>query len=105
MLRWISSRRGLSARFRRAIAAEEQEGLAFAFRARIVAVLAVIVWLLLVIEPQRQLYYVSVAAVFLLFGFVPHLMRRHRHALAARLAFALLDVVLVTAVVVLRSLD
>lgn len=101
MLRWISSRRGLNARFRHAIAAEEQAGLTFAFRARIVAVAAVIIWLLLLIDPQRQLYYVSVAAAFLLFGFVPHLMRRHRYAVAIRLAFALLDVILVTAVVVL----
>lgn len=101
MLRWISSRRGFNARFRRAIAEEEQAGLTFAFRARIAAVAAVIVWLLLLIEPPRQLYYVSVAAVFLLFGFVPYFMRRHRYALAIRLAFALLDVILVTAVVVL----
>lgn len=101
MLHWISSHRGLNARFRRAIAAEEQAGLTFAFRARIVAVAAVIIWLLLAIEPPRQVYYASAAGIFLLFGLVPHLLRRHRRAVALRLVFTLLDVLLVAAVVAL----
>lgn len=101
MLDWLSSRWGFNDRFRRAIAAEEQAGLTFAFRARIVAVVAIMLWLLLVIEPQRQLYYLAVAAVFLMLGWVPHSLRRHPKAIAIRFACVLLDVILVTAVVVL----
>lgn len=101
MLRWLTAPGRLSARFRRAIAAEEQAGLVFAFRTRTVAVAAVILWLLLVIEPQRQAYYIAVAVGFFLLGLVPHLMRHHRHAVAIRFAFVLLDVILVTAVVIL----
>lgn len=58
-------------------------------------------WLLLAIESERQFYYLAVAAVFFLLGWVPHLLRRHRYAVPIRFGFVLLDVMLVTAVVVL----
>lgn len=88
-------------RISRAIADEEQRGLVFAFRARIVAVVAVMVWLVLAIESQRQLYYLSVTVLFFLLGLVPHLMRRHRHAVPVRFAFVILDAALITAIVIL----
>ncbi|MCW0236670.1 MAG: adenylate/guanylate cyclase domain-containing protein [Ferrovibrio sp.] len=91
----------LGSRLSRAIADEEQRGLVFAFRARIVAVIAVMAWLVLVIESQRQFYYLGVTALFFLLGWVPHLLRRHRHAIAIRFAFVVLDIILVTAVVIL----
>ncbi|WP_341915635.1 adenylate/guanylate cyclase domain-containing protein [Ferrovibrio terrae] len=91
----------LGLRLSRAIADEEERGRTFAFRARLVAVVAVMLWLVLVIEPQRQLYYLAVTGGFLLLGLIPHLMRRHRYAVAIRFAFVILDVVLVTAVVIL----
>ena len=91
----------LGSRLSRAIADEEQRGLVFAFRARIVAVIAVMAWLVLVIESQRQFYYLGVTALFFLLGWVPHLLRRHRHAIAIRFAFVVLDAVLITAVVIL----
>lgn len=84
-----------------AIAGEEQRGLVFAFRARLVAVIAVMAWLLLVIESERQFYYLGVAALFFLLGWIPHLLRRHRFATAIRLGFVVLDAVLITAVVIL----
>jgi len=101
MLDWLSSRWGFNDRLRHALAAEEQAGLTFAFRARIIAVVAVMLWLLLVIEPERQLYYLGVAAVFLLLGWMPHALRRHPKAIAVRFICVLLDVILVTAVVIL----
>lgn len=91
----------LGLRLSRAIADEEERGRTFAFRARLVAVVAVMLWLVLVIEPQRQLYYLAVTGGFLLLGLIPHLLRRHRYAVAIRFAFVILDVVLVTAVVIL----
>lgn len=91
----------LGARIHRAIADEEQRGLVFAFRARLVAVLAVMLWLVLAIEPERQVYYLSVSLLLLLLGVVPYLLRRHRYAVPLRLAFVLLDAILVTAVVIL----
>lgn len=91
----------LGGRLSRAIADEEQRGLSFAFRARVVAVVAVMLWLVMVIDAPRQLYYLSVVAVFFLFGLVPHLLRRHRFATPIRFVFVLLDVILVAAVIIL----
>lgn len=90
-----------ASRLGHAIAGEEQRGLVFAFRARLIAVLAVMAYLLLAIDGQRQFYYIGVAALFLLLGWVPHLLRRHRYAMAIRLGFVVLDAILVTAVVIL----
>jgi adenylate cyclase len=90
-----------ASRLGHAIAGEEQRGLVFAFRARLIAVAVVMAYLLLAIEGQRQFYYIAVAAVFLLLGWVPHLLRRHRYAVAIRLGFVALDAILVTAVVIL----
>lgn len=90
-----------ASRLGHAIAGEEQRGLVFAFRARLIAVIAVMVYLLLAIDGQRQFYYIGVAALFLLLGWVPHLLRRHRYAVAVRLGFVVLDAILVTAVVIL----
>jgi adenylate cyclase len=99
--RGATPRTPLGTRLARAIAEEEERGRSFAFRARLVAVVTVMLWLVLVIEPQRQLYYIAVTGGFLLLGLVPHLLRRHRHAVAIRFAFIILDVILVTAVVIL----
>lgn len=90
-----------ASRLGHAIAGEEQRGLVFAFRARLIAVAVVMAYLLLAIEGQRQFYYIGVAALFLLLGWVPHLLRRHRYAMAIRLGFVVLDAILVTAVVIL----
>ncbi|MFN4274739.1 MAG: adenylate/guanylate cyclase domain-containing protein [Ferrovibrio sp.] len=94
-------RSSLGIRLSHAITDEEQRGLVFAFRARVIAVIAVMLWLVLLIEPQRQLYYLSVSFVLLLLGAIPHLLRHHRHAVPIRLAFVLLDAILITAVIVL----
>lgn len=99
--RGSQSRNSLGIRLNRAITDEEQRGLIFAFRARVIAVIAVMLWLVLLIEPQRQLYYLSVSSALLLLGVIPHLLRYHRHAVLIRLAFVLLDAVLITAVIIL----
>lgn len=78
--RGSQSRNSLGIRLNRAITDEEQRGLIFAFRARVIAVIAVMLWLVLLIEPQRQLYYLSVSSALLLLGVIPHLLRYHRHA-------------------------
>lgn len=91
----------LGSRLSRAIADEEHRGLVFAFRARIIAVITVMAWLVLVIESERQFYYLGVTALFFLLGWAPHLLRRHRHAVAIRFAFVVLDAALITAVVIL----
>ncbi|MBS4045130.1 MAG: adenylate/guanylate cyclase domain-containing protein [Alphaproteobacteria bacterium] len=90
-----------ASRLGRAISDEEQRGLVFAFRARLIAVAVVMAYLLLAIDGQRQFYYIGVAAVFLLLGWVPHLLRRHKYAVPIRLGFVVLDAILVTAVVIL----
>ncbi|WP_374466548.1 adenylate/guanylate cyclase domain-containing protein [Ferrovibrio sp.] len=94
-------RTSLGIRLGRAITDEEQRGLVFAFRARVIAVIAVMLWLVLLIEPQRQLYYLSVSFALLLLGVIPHLLRHHRHAVLVRFAFVLLDAILITAVIIL----
>lgn len=77
----------------------EQEGLVFAFRARSFAVAAMTLWLLESTAWPRNAYYLSLAVTLFLFGLAPFLLRRHRHAVPIKLAFVVLDVVLVTAAV------
>jgi adenylate cyclase len=83
-----------------AIAAEEQAGLRFAFLARSVAVLVVAAWILYAVPAPRDLYYLLFVAGFFVLGLVPYLLRRHRYAQAIKLAFILLDVILVTVVII-----
>lgn len=93
------------ARLTAAIGAEEQAGLAFAFRARTIAVIIVAVWLPFVVQGPRTFYYLSLVAAFFLLGLVPHLLRRWRYAETMRLVFIFFDVVLITAVVIMQPPD
>ena len=93
------------ARLTAAIGAEEQAGLAFAFRARTIAVIVVAIWLPFVVQGPRTFYYLSLVAAFFLLGLIPHLLRRWHHAEAIRLVFVFLDVVLITAVVIMQPPD
>jgi adenylate cyclase len=90
------------ARLTTAISAEEQAGLRFAFMARTVAVVIVAIWLPFVVQSPRIFYYLSFVAVFFLLGLVPHLLRRRRYAEAIRLVFIFLDVVLISAVIIMQ---
>lgn len=93
------------ARLTAAIGAEEQAGLAFAFRARTVAVILVAIWLPFVTQGPRTYYYLSLVAAFFLLGLVPHMLRRWRHAQAVRLVFIFLDVALISAVIITQPPD
>ncbi|MFE1601082.1 adenylate/guanylate cyclase domain-containing protein [Methylobacterium sp. ID0610] len=90
-----------SGRMRRVLRAQEEAGLAFAFRARQVAIGVVALWLLFLVPSPRDLYYLAFAALFFGLGWIPFRLRHHRQALAIKLAFVLLDAALVTLVVVL----
>lgn len=101
-LRALTRLRGDDARGRlgRALRSEELAGLAFAFRARTVAVLAVALWLLILVPAPRSFYYLAAVAAFFLLGLIPHLLRRHPFAVPIRLAFTALDVALIVAVII-----
>lgn len=88
-----------------AIAAEEQTGLKFAFVARTIAVLVVALWLPYVVPTPRVYYYLTFVAGFFILGLVPHLLRHHRRARPIKLAFTLLDVILITVVVIVPPPD
>nr|WP_298687808.1 adenylate/guanylate cyclase domain-containing protein [uncultured Dongia sp.] len=93
------------ARLIAAIGAEEQAGLAFAFKARTVAVILVAIWLPFVVQGPRTFYYLSFVAAFFLLGLVPHMLRRWRYADMVRLVFIFLDVVLISAVIIMQPPD
>ena len=77
----------------------EEAGLVFAFRARCLAVLVVGCAVLVLAAWPRNLYYLGFAAGFLLLGYVPFRLRRHRVAERIKLGFVVLDVALITAAV------
>ncbi len=78
----------------------ELAGLAFAFRARAVAIAVVALWLLVLVPWPRGLYYLAAAGLFFVLGTIPYGLRRHRHAWAIKLAFTVLDVALMSAVII-----
>src|SRR5918998_935212 len=86
----------------RAALREELAGLAFAFRARTAAVLAVALWLLILVPAPRSFYYLAAVAAFFLLGLVPHLLRRHPFAVPIKLLFVALDVALIVAVIIME---
>ncbi|WP_407528532.1 adenylate/guanylate cyclase domain-containing protein [Methylobacterium oryzisoli] len=91
----------VAGRVRRVLREQEEAGLVFAFRARLIATVVVSLWLLALVPFPRNLYYLSVVLVFFGLGYVPYRLRRHRYALLIKLCFILLDAALVTLVVVL----
>jgi hypothetical protein len=91
-----------SVRLRRVLRQEELRGLAFAFRARSIAAVAVALWLVLLVPAPRVFYYLGVVALFFILGLVPHFLRGHRHGQIFKLAFILLDVLLIVAVILTR---
>jgi adenylate cyclase len=101
--RWRAATRSCEAatsvRLRRVLRQEELRGLAFAFRARSIAAVAVGLWLVLLVPAPRVFYYLGVVALFFILGLVPHLLRGHRHGQIFKLAFILLDVLLIVAVI------
>lgn len=78
------------------VARAEQAGLTFAFRARLLAILVVFVWLLLSVEWPRNVYYACLAVGYFVLGYIPYRLRHHRFAEPIKLAFVVLDVTLVT---------
>ena len=95
----------MRARIADAIAAEEQAGLSFAFAARSIAVVAVAIWLPTIVDAPRVYYYLAFVAGFFVLGLVPYLLRRHRYARLVKFAFTLLDVILITAVIIVPPPD
>jgi len=79
----------------------ELEGLAFAFRARCIAITVVVIWLIFLVPWPRDLYYGAFAGVFFLLGYIPYRLRRHRYAEAIKLGFVLMDVALITTAILL----
>ena len=77
----------------------EHAGMVFAFRARLLAIMVVSIWLLALVPWPRNVYYVMLAAVFFALGYVPYLLSRHRFAEAFKIVFIVLDVVLITAAI------
>lgn len=95
----------VSPRLADAIAAEEQAGLVFAFWARTVAAIAVALWLPVIVPAPRVYYYLAFVGAFFLFGLIPYLLRRHRHGRTIKFAVTFLDVVLITAVIIVPPPD
>lgn len=90
-------------RLGRALRAEELDGLSFAFAARGIAAAAVAVWLVAIVPAPRLYYFLAVVGVLFVLGLIPHLLRRHRHALAIKLGFIVLDVALIVTVIMLPA--
>lgn len=96
---------GGDVRLAAAIAAEEQAGLAFAFKARSIAVVIVAIWLPFIVQGPRTYYYLGIVGVFFLLGLIPHLLRRSRFAEPVKFVFILLDVTLITATITMQPPD
>lgn len=77
----------------------ELSGLTFAFRARTCAIVVVSLWLVTIVPWPRDGYYVALAAIFFLLGYIPYRLRRHRRAEWIKLGFVVLDVALITAAI------
>lgn len=92
-------------RLAKAMAAEEQAGLGFAFKARSMAVVIVAIWLPFIVEGPRVGYYLGLVAAFFVLGLIPYLLRRWRHAEIVKYAFIFLDVVLITATIMMQPPD
>jgi len=75
-----------------AFAREEDAGLRFSFRLRVIALLVIAAWLVYSVPMPRVLYYLGLVALFIILGAVPLLLRRYGHwGLGAIGAVALLD--------------
>jgi adenylate cyclase len=79
----------------------EQAGLVFAFRARCAAIAVVAAYLLLLVPWPRDAYYLALASGFFVLGYVPFRFRRHRLAEPIKLFCVMLDVVLITAAILI----
>jgi adenylate cyclase len=88
-------------RLRASIRRSELSGLAFAFRARTFAIVVVSLWLAYIVPWPRDAYYLGLAAIFFLLGYIPYRLRHHRHAERIKLGFVVLDVALVTAAILI----
>ncbi|MET7242446.1 adenylate/guanylate cyclase domain-containing protein [Methylobacterium sp. EM32] len=99
---WLAGRLPPRVRGRLAgnVRAAELAGLAFAFRARAVAIVVVSLWLLILVPWPRDLYYLAVAGLFFLLGYVPYRLRHHARAGTIKLAFTVLDIALMTAAII-----
>lgn len=90
-------------RIRLAFVAAEQEGLAFAHKARVAAIIAVALWLVAMVPFPRVAWYLGGLALFYLFGAIPHALRARPDAFLWKASFALLDVVLLTTLLLLPN--
>ncbi len=99
---WLAGRLPPRARGRLAenVRQAELAGLAFAFRARAVAIAVVALWLVVLVPWPRGLYYLAGAGLFFVLGTIPYALRRHPRAWAIKLAFTVLDVALMSAVII-----
>lgn len=78
---------------RQAFAREEEAGLRFSFRLRLIALAAIAVWLLYSVPMPRVLYYLGLVVLFIALGAVPLVLRRYgRWGIGAFAVVALLDV-------------
>jgi adenylate cyclase len=86
-----------------ALQAAELAGLRFAFRARVLATVAIAIFLTIMVPMPRALYFLGVVVVFFLLGAIPYWLRKHRHAALIKGGFIVLDVLLLVAVTLLPS--
>ena len=98
-LRSLWSPGGSQDRLQASIRQAELEGLQFAFYTRLTAIIVVSVWLVWLLPWPRDLYYGAYAFGFFLLGYIPYRLRHHRHGEAIKLGFIVLDVVLMSAAI------
>ncbi len=82
---------------------EEEAGLAFAYRARNIAIAAVAIWLIAIVPQPRVFYFLAIVAVLLVLGMIPYHLRHHPYAGLIKVICILLDVLLLTGVILLPS--
>lgn len=81
----------------------ELDGLAFAFRARLLAIAVVSLWILLLVHWPRSAYYFFLAVIFFFLGYVPYRLRHHRFAARIKFIFVILDVTLITVAILMPA--
>jgi adenylate cyclase len=88
---------GEQQRLREALAQEEDAGLRFAFRLRVVALGTIALWLVYSVPMPRVLYYLAIVVLFVALGAAPFLLKKYvRWGVPAIALIALLDAALLT---------
>ncbi|WP_342641382.1 adenylate/guanylate cyclase domain-containing protein [Rhodoligotrophos ferricapiens] len=92
-------RSALTGRLGSSVHDAEIAGIVLAFRVRTLILAILAVWLLFSVAWPRDIYYLTIVALFFVLSYVPYRLRYHRFAKLIKAIFIALDVALVTAAI------